>query len=128
MIQRSFSLFKRVLPLPSESWEGFGGGAFCHYHDHHGHEHSSSGGCDGDCDGDPIFDPSSVEVAPRDGDGLFNAASLMVAKSSLELVRNVNKNIQCTVVNQAIAPPQSMVRVSYRNFLGGGGSGSFKCA
>ena len=79
------SFFKRVLPLPSESWEEFGGGVFCHYHNHHGNEHSSSGGGDGD----PILDPSAMEVAPRDGDCLFSVSALMVAKSSLELVRKL---------------------------------------
>ena len=73
------SVFKRVLPLPSESWEEFSGGVFCHYHDHHGRMNSDGGGGERS-----IIAPSTVNVAPRDGDCLFSVSSLLVVPSSLE--------------------------------------------
>lgn len=73
------STFKRVLPLPSESWEEFSGGVFCHYREAKATDDDDGG--DGECSLMSV--PSTVKLHPRAGDCLFSTSSLLLCSSSL---------------------------------------------
>lgn len=73
------SPFRRVLSLPSESWEEFGGGVFCHYHERNKAQTTTEEpvGCF-------MAAPSAVKIRPRDGDCLFSASVLLVLGAGLD--------------------------------------------
>lgn len=64
------SIFRRVLPLPSEAWQEFSGNVFCH-----DHAHTSAIGGKGST--------FSATLLPREGDCLINDSSVLVRKSAL---------------------------------------------
>ena len=82
------SPFRRVLPLPSESWAEFGGGIFCHYHDgSEGTGDHKGVGC--------MSAPSAIKIHPREGDCLFSASALMIHVTALDWrrFRKVSKQL-----------------------------------
>ena len=64
------SIFRRVLPLPSEAWQEFSGNVFCHDHAHT----SAIGG---------KVSTFSATLLPREGDCLISESSVLVRKSAL---------------------------------------------
>ena len=72
------SPFKRVLPLPSESWHEFSGSAFCHAHDH-----------------------TPSQLAPREGDLLIGDSVFLLEGSSLDhnniSLRNYNSSVSTDI-------------------------------
>ena len=74
------SSFRRVLPLPSESWEEFSGGVFCHYHHRLGD----------DVEGREVVTPSAFRITPREGDCLYSMSTLLLTEKALD-VRRVYK-------------------------------------
>lgn len=75
------SAFKRVLPLPSDSWDEFGGSVFCH---HHGPKESAGESSVS------VVAPSSMQLTPRVGDCLTGATVLLLTEHSLDM-QNIRK-------------------------------------
>jgi hypothetical protein len=70
------SPFRRILPLPSESWAEFSGGIFCHYHGKQKGTADDHVGC--------MSTPSAIKIHPREGDCLFSASVLLVLTGALD--------------------------------------------
>ena len=73
----SGSVFRRVLPLPSEAWQEFSGDLFCHAHHAHPHAPTSSGG------GGLSTATNSLALLPKEGDCLISDSSVLVRGSAL---------------------------------------------
>lgn len=71
-----YSSFKRILPLPSGSWEEFSGSVFCH--DYHSKGKESA------------LTPSSLKITPKEGDCLYSDSVLLLTDSSLDW-QNIHK-------------------------------------
>jgi len=71
--------FRRVLPLPSDLWEEFGGSVFCHYH-----EHDSGSRGDGGMSRSVESSPKRSVLVPKNRDCLANSDRFLVTDQSLD--------------------------------------------
>ena len=80
-----YSIFERVLPLPSDGWEEVSGNFFCHNHAHGREE-----------DDDHAPSPSDIKLVPKEGDCLISGDQLVVRGSALDFNKVVMKGeVQC---------------------------------
>ena len=95
------SIFRRVLPLPSEAWQEFSGNVFCH-------DHACTSAIGGK------VSASSTTLLPREGDCLINDSSVLVRKSALTpkalLVKAANavSDMECANVSPLKHTPDTM--------------------
>ena len=79
----SHSMFKRVLPLPSEGWEEVSGNYFCHNHTHGGREGEGE---------DFTGISSGAKLIPKEGDCLISSDQLILRAAALDKNRFIIKN------------------------------------
>lgn len=73
------SVFKRVLPLPSDGWEELSGSFFCHTHE-------------GEEEGDHTHLSDHTKLVPKEGDCLISSSQLVIRGSALDSNRVVVKS------------------------------------
>ena len=73
----NISALRRVLPLPSDSWDEFGEGVFCHYH---GDNQKCS------VEGEVVYvAPAGIKLAPKVGECLISSTVLLLTEESLNM-------------------------------------------
>ena len=76
----NYSVFKRVLPLPSDGWEELSGSFFCHTH----------GGGE---EGDHTHSSDHAKLMPKEGDCLISSSQLVIRGSALDSNRVVKSKV-----------------------------------
>ena len=76
------SVFKRVLPLPSDGWEELSGSFFCHTH----------GGGGGEEDDHTHLSADHTKLVPKEDDCLISSSQLVIRGTALDSNRVVIKS------------------------------------
>ena len=77
------SVFKRILPLPSDGWQELSGSFFCHTH--------------GEEEVDHTHLSDHAKLVPKEGDCLISSSQLIIRGSALDSNRVVKSKVQIEV-------------------------------